>query len=260
MAEKDIEAKYGARRCKGRQLQLQDMQDWPEIKPRPKKRARSRAPQPPEPVADVDADAHRDSAEAPRVDNDLDVLALLNSSSNSDTDTKCSHAGDRPGSAVSAAGAFTSSGSSSNSSSSSSSSSSSFSASLVQPAGSQDKPAPGREVAAANGKAKAQPKTRSKQYDCSEAWGDHLLTPVGLVGQAPQRWQIRCGFPGHNTGKACAKKHSIIFGGEAAVLHCLKYWASLGSDCSDHTEHQTVRDTMVFPAWKPREAELQSST
>ena len=106
MAEKDIEAKYGATCCKGRQLQLQDMQDWPEIKPRPKKRARSRAPQPPQPVADVDADAHHDSAEAPRVDNALDMLALLNSSSNSDTDTNGSHAGDRPGSAVSAAGAY----------------------------------------------------------------------------------------------------------------------------------------------------------
>ena len=86
--------------------------------------------------------------------------------------------------------------------------------------------------------------------DRSEHWGGHIITPVGPVGQAPKHFQIKCGWPGHNTEHACTKKRSLQFGGREEVLHCLKYWAALGNTCETAEDHLQLWNVVVHPAWK----------
>ena len=82
-------------------------------------------------------------------------------------------------------------------------------------------------------------------------WGEHTITPVGPSDDDPAHYQITCAFSAHNTaGQKCTKKRSVKFGGKDTVLLCLKYWASLGSGCSNATEHWAMWDEVVIPAWK----------
>ena len=97
--------------------------------------------------------------------------------------------------------------------------------------------------------------------DRSEPWGDHLITPVGKVGEDPKHFQMKCSHPSHNTERTCTKKRAVSFGGKEEVLLCLKYWASLGHDCDTADAHLKMFDEVVVPAWKsktlPEEASLR---
>ena len=150
------------------------------------------------------------------------------------------------------------SSSSSESSSSSTGSSSSSSSSRPQPDGSA---AP---KAIAKAKAKPTPKAKGPRVtDRSFYWGDHLITPVGPPGEEAKSYQIRCAKPSHNIERACTKKRAVTFGGADTVLLCLKYWASLGCQCDNATDHWAMWDSDVIPVWRsgtlPAEADLNSS-
>ena len=95
--------------------------------------------------------------------------------------------------------------------------------------------------------------------DRSEPWGDHWLTPVGPEGQEPKHYQIRCGFPDHNTEHACTKKRAVSFGGKDEVLLCLKYWARLGSLCETAEDHLKLFEEVVVPAWRNKTIPPESS-
>ena len=91
---------------------------------------------------------------------------------------------------------------------------------------------------------------KNRRLDRSFFWGDHLITPVGPDGAPPQHYQIKCGYCAHNIERACTKKRSVNFGGPDVVLLCLKYWASLGSQCSDQKTHLEMWNSVVLPAFR----------
>ena len=95
--------------------------------------------------------------------------------------------------------------------------------------------------------------------DRSEPWGDYWLTPVGPEGQEPKHYQIRCGFPDHNTEHACTKKRAVSFGGKDEVLLCLKCWASLGSLYETAEDHPKLFEEVVVPAWRNKTIPPESS-
>ena len=118
--------------------------------------------------------------------------------------------------------------------------------------------------AAVKAKAKPAPKVKGPEVtDRSFYWGDHLITPVGPPGEDPKNYQIRCAKASHNVERACTKKRAVTFGGADTVLLCLKYWASLGCNCDNATDHRAMWDSDVIPAWRsgtlPAEADLNSA-
>lgn len=176
-------------------------------------------------------------------ENELDDVSISDSESDESDD-------EPPGPPV--AGACPESSSKSSSSDSDSSSSESESDSSSSSSSSSEADAAGdAEAAPKAAAAKAKPKPGGKKTtDRSFWWGDHLITPVGPVGEPPKNFQIRCGCTSHNVERACTKKRAVTFGGPDVVLHCLKYWASLGVTCATSAEHFKLWDTHVITAWK----------
>ena len=151
-------------------------------------------------------------------------------------------------SAPSSSSSSSSSESSSRSSSSSGSSSSSSSSSQAEP---HDPPPPAP--------VDARPRRRRNP---GFHWGPHFFTPLGPE-DAPKHWQITCGHEGHNADYSCRKKRSCNFGGSAAVVHALKYWAVLGSEVATAAEHLELFNERVLPAFNinsmPSVAELDAA-
>ena len=235
LADDEIEARLGRGRRQKR-LQLVDESMWPEPKPKaaPRKRQR-KAPVPAvlDTVMEDDVPMEEGGAEAGGVGSLSEAegeRCELEHESDSDSSSSGPSSSD-------------SSTSGSGSSSSSSSSSSTTSSSPAQPAGSRERPTPAEPAGPA---VPAPKKKHHKVMDRSVWWGDHLLTPVGPVGEAPKHWQIKCGFPDHNLERACTKKRSVTFGG------------------ADARTHQQRWDEVVLPAWRsntlPPLSDLRSST